>query len=88
MAAPAVHVSATRIQRACVLCTMKASKDQCGLTTKTGRAKLPTNAELYGYLFPDTPLPHAPLHDALVDVKLTSASFIEGHRRGMWDAFL
>ena len=72
----------------CVLCTMKASKDQCGLTTKTGRAKLPTNAELYSYLFPDTPLPHGPLHDALVDVKLTSASFVEGHRRGMWDAFL
>ena len=70
-----------------VLCTMKASRGQCGLVTATGHAKAPKNEELYHFLFPDAPPPSG-LHDALVDARITAASLAEGHRRGMWDAFI
>jgi DNA polymerase III epsilon subunit-like protein len=63
-------------------CLMKKSRSRCGLTTERGRAKAPTNAELYGLLTGE-PAPEG-LHDALVDIKVTARSYVEGMRRNWW----
>lgn len=65
-----------------VFCTMQRSKHRCGLKTKTGRIKSPSNSELYNVLTGKRP--QGPLHDACFDVKVTAASYVQGRRRGWW----
>lgn len=64
-------------------CTMKSATPKCGLVSaKTGRAKGPSNAELYELLTGSKP--DGPLHDALYDIKVTAKSFKIGSDRGWW----
>ena len=64
-------------------CTMKESKHRLGLTDKIGRLKAPKNVELHEALV--GPIPeNTKLHDALADVRVTSASFVAGARLGWW----
>lgn len=66
-----------------VFCTMAKGKAWCNLRSKkTGRAKAPTNAELYKIL--KGSWPKGALHDALVDIKVTAQSYVEGKKRGWW----
>ena len=64
-------------------CTMERSKRHCGLKAKDGRAKNPSNIELFDTLHPGR-VPCGQLHRALSDVRITLASYTEGHRRGWW----
>jgi DNA polymerase III epsilon subunit-like protein len=71
------------ITTADMFCTMQNSKPRCGLVSeKTGRPKAPSNAELYKILTGTAP--SGALHDALVDIKVTGRSFVEGQKRGWW----
>ena len=64
-------------------CTMKNSKSRLNLKDKLGRIKAPKNVELHEALV--GPIPEGTqLHDALADVRVTSASFIAGVREGWW----
>lgn len=66
-----------------VFCTMKASKLHCGLKSlKTGRAKAPSNSELYEILTGGPAV--GELHNALFDLKVTSTSYFQGAKRGWW----
>lgn len=66
-----------------VFCTMKASKAHCGLTSKkTGRPKAPSNSELFKHLTGAPPT--GALHDALVDLRVTARSYVEGQKLGWW----
>ena len=72
------------IEVADVFCTMRNSKERCGLvSTKTGRLKAPSNAELYQTLFGQAP--QGQLHDAITDIKVTGKCFYLGSLRGWWD---
>lgn len=67
-----------RFLSASLVCTMQSSKKY--FLTAQGKARWPKNAELYERL-----IGHAPegqLHNALVDVRVTAASFLAGKRRG------
>jgi len=67
-----------------VLCTMASSTERCGLESRiTGRAKPPTNVELYCKLFGVAPV-GVRLHDAADDVQVTAASYVAGLREGWW----
>jgi len=64
-------------------CTMKESKHRLGLQNKIGRLKAPKNTELHEALV--GPIPEGTqLHDALADVRVTSASFVAGVRLRWW----
>jgi DNA polymerase III epsilon subunit-like protein len=64
-------------------CTMRNSKNYCGLKDRRGAAKPPKNEELYERLFGSRP--HwAGLHGALDDSYVTALSFREGVRVGLW----
>lgn len=66
-----------------IFCTMQRAKQRCGLvSSKTGRPKAPSNAELYEILSGEKP--QGPLHDAVFDIKVTGRSFFLGARRGWW----
>ena len=57
------------IDTADIFCTMQSAKALCGLVSvKTGRAKAPSNSELYQILVGETP--QGPLHDAMFDIKV------------------
>ena len=65
-------------------CLMRAATPVCDFrSSKTGRRKAPSNAELYAFFTGSPPL--SPLHDARVDVCVTARSFMEGRRRQYWD---
>jgi DNA polymerase III epsilon subunit-like protein len=71
------------LNRTDVFCTMTQAVGWCGLVSKkTGRAKRPSNAELYQHLTGQKP--PGSLHDALVDIKVTAKSYVEGVKRGWW----
>ena len=59
-------------------CTMRASKHH--FFFPDNRNKYPKNVELYERLFGSAPT--GTLHNALVDVRVTAASYLEGTRRG------
>ena len=62
---------------------MKNSKSRLNLKDKLGRVKAPKNVELHEALV--GPIPEGTqLHDALADVRVTSASFVAGVREGWW----
>ena len=64
-------------------CTMVNSKNRLGLKDKLGRLKAPKNTELFEALV--GPVPEGiKLHDALADVRVTSASYVAGVRMGWW----
>ena len=66
-----------------VFCTMQSSKARCGLVSeKNQKPKAPSNSQLYEHLFLSKP--SGSLHDAVVDLKVTAASYVEGCRRGWW----
>ena len=66
-----------------VFCTMGRAKPWCKLKSKkTGRPKAPSNSELYKILTGLSPT--GALHDALVDIKVTARSYVEGAKRGWW----
>ena len=65
-------------------CTMRSAKGACNLKTAHNRVKFPRNEELYHFLFP-TGAALRGLHDALVDVRVTAANFVEGTRRQIWN---
>lgn len=68
-----------------VMCTMRASKRHCGLTTARGAPKNPSNAELYHHLTGRVASEDvAALHDARADATITARSYVEGRRRGWW----
>lgn len=76
-------VSGWNLSASDCFCTMQNAKHRCGLASeKTGRPKAPTNAELYKCLTGSEP--GGALHDARVDVGVTSASFLLGAQRGWW----
>lgn len=71
------------VERCDMFCTMKAAKEHCGLTSsKTGRPKAPSNAELYKHLTGTAPT--GTLHDALTDVRVTARSYVAGKELGWW----
>ena len=70
------------LEKAQVFCTMQNAKARCGLTASNGRAKAPSNAELFKFLTGEAP--RGALHDAQVDVSVTGRSYAEGRRRGWW----
>ena len=70
------------LEKAQVFCTMQAAKPRCGLTTRDGRAKAPSNSELFKFLTGSAP--KGALHDACVDVGVTGRSYAEGRQRGWW----
>ena len=70
------------VSRSDIFCTMQSAKDRCGLTTAAGKAKSPTNAELYRFLVGEAPTGN--LHDAKVDCGVTGKSFAAGVKRGWW----
>ena len=65
-----------------VFCTMKNSKKFVNLLSAKGRAKNPSNVELYKFLFKENPTGN--LHDASVDCRITGKSYYEARRRGWW----
>ena len=65
-----------------VFCTMQAGRLAFPFFNKNGRRKNPSNEELYETFFGS--LPTGKLHDALVDSRVTAASFAEGKKRGIW----
>lgn len=71
------------IEKADIFCTMQSAKPFCGLVSeKTGRAKAPSNAELYQILTGEAP--QGPLHDAVFDIKVTGKSFFLGAQKRWW----
>ena len=71
------------LSRKNVFCTMGRAKPWCNLkSNKTGRPKAPSNSELYKILTGCAPT--GALHDALVDIKVTARSYVEGAKRGWW----
>ena len=72
------------IEKRDVYCTMLGAKPYTNyVSKKTGKPKAPSNTELYKHLFKRAP-EFGPLHDALVDVKVTAASYVGGRDRGWW----
>jgi DNA polymerase III epsilon subunit-like protein len=67
-----------------VFCTYRSSCGKGPFFTKQGRRKGAKNAELYSYLHGGQSWPGGDLHDALEDVKCTSASYAAGRKRGWW----
>lgn len=66
-----------------IFCTMQSAKPFCGLVSdRTGRAKAPSNSELYQILTGEAP--QGPLHDAVFDIKVTGKSFFLGAQKGWW----
>jgi DNA polymerase III epsilon subunit-like protein len=76
-------VKGWNITRADLFCTMQAAKTRCGMTSqRTGKRKSPSNAELFKYFFGKAPT--GALHDAVVDIRVTAKSYVEGKARGWW----
>jgi len=66
-----------------VFCTMRHAKPFCNLVSNaTGKPKAPSNAELYKFLTGSSPV--GALHNALVDIKVTAKSYVEGRKRNWW----
>lgn len=65
-----------------VFCTMRRSSSCCGLTTRTGKKKMPTNLELHTILVGNCN--EKTLHDALADCRITLQSYIKGKLLGWW----
>lgn len=77
------HGVARAIDEERVFCTMKHSKRQKRWHTRDGRAKQPTNTELYETLHgcvDDTLC----VHDARDDALMTARSYVAGRRRAWW----
>lgn len=68
-----------RMQR---YCTMRRTTALCGLKTKRGRPKWPKLVELYAHLFDGRTFQGG--HDAMNDVRATSASFVKLLDRSVW----
>ena len=64
-------------------CTMKQSKIHSTLVDKAGRRKVLKNSELFEHLFGREP-DLGPLHDALTDILVTKANYLEGASRMWW----
>ena len=61
---------------------MGAARDHCGMRTRAGRKRNPSNAELYTKLLGKAP--EGRLHDAFADIMVTAASYAAGKRRRWW----
>lgn len=70
------------LERGDVFCTMQAGRLAFSFYNSKGKRKNPSNEELYETFFGS--LPTGKLHDALVDSRVTAASFAEGEKRGLW----
>ena len=64
-------------------CTMKQSKIYSPLVDKAGRRKAFKNDEFFKHLFGREP-DLGPLHDALTDILVTKANYLEGVVRMLW----
>jgi DNA polymerase III alpha subunit (gram-positive type) len=66
-------------------CTMAHARDCVkAISTKTGKLKMPSNLECYRHLHNGNHPQFGALHDAVADVKVTSAVYVGGRRRGWW----
>ena len=70
----------TLMDGASIFCTMKATKMYSPLTDRAGRRKAFKNEELHVHLFGKEP-DLGPLHDALTDILVTKANFLECAKR-------
>ena len=77
-----VHHMLPIVHRKEVLCTMVGSTVYCNLKRVDGQPKVPTNEELYQFLFGEEVT--GVVHDALADARITAQSYIEGRERGWW----
>ena len=75
------EASPALMDQASTFCTMKQTKLHSPLVDRAGRKKVFTNEELYGFLFGKQP-DLGPLHDALTDILVTKANYLECVKRG------
>lgn len=71
------------VEQSFAFCTMKNSKIHSPLTDRRGWRKNFRNDELYAHLFGKEP-DLGPLHDALTDILVTKANYLEAAKRGWW----
>lgn len=67
------------IRKGEVVCSMQAFKHRCRAKDRRGNVKNPRNEEVFHFLFGEAP--SFPLHDAMGDVRVTMANWVEGTRR-------
>lgn len=75
--------SSVLMDEASTFCTMKATKMHSPLVDRAGRTKVFRNDELFKHLFGKAP-DLGPLHDALTDILVTKANYLEAAKRGWW----
>lgn len=71
------------VEQSLTFCTMKNSKTHSPLTDRRGWRKNFRNDELFAHLFGKAP-DLGPLHDALTDILVTKANYLEAAKRGWW----
>lgn len=71
------------MDEASTFCTMKNSKPFSPLKDRAGRKKAFRNDEMHVHLFGKPP-DLGPLHDALTDILVTKANYLEAAKRGWW----
>lgn len=66
-------------------CTMTHARNRVkAISMKTGKLKAPSNLETYRHLHNGNHPNMGALHDALTDIRITSAVYVGGRQRGWW----